>query len=103
MPPDPDAIVCNLGDMLERASGGRFRSTPHRVRLPSTDRYSFPLFLDPSWDAVVEPLPGTEPVDADSPRWDGASVFDGEGPYGDYLLGKVSKVFPDLYRDIVER
>lgn len=102
VPPDPDAIVCNLGDMLERASGGRFRSTPHRVRLPSTDRYSFPLFLDPSWDAVIEPLPGTDPAEVSSDRWDGASVFDVDGPYGEYLLSKVSKVFPDLYRDIVE-
>lgn len=102
VPPTEDAIVCNLGDMLERASGGRFRSTPHRVRLPETDRYSFPLFLDPSWDAEVEPLPGTDPADArQGDRWDGASVFDADGTYGDYLLSKVSKVFPELYREVV--
>ena len=29
-------------------------------------------------------------------RWDGASVHDFEGTYGDYVLGKVGKVFPDL-------
>ena len=29
-------------------------------------------------------------------RWDGASVHDFSGTYGDYLLGKVSKVFPAL-------
>ena len=34
----------------------------------------------------------TAPVD----RWDGASVHDFSGTYGDYLLGKVSKVFPAL-------
>ena len=102
VPPTEDAIVCNLGDMLERASGGRFRSTPHRVRLPSTDRYSFPLFLDPAWDAEVEPLPGTDLSEArQGDRWDGASVFDAEGTYGDYLLSKVSKVFPDLYREVM--
>ena len=104
--PAPDAIVCNLGDMLERVTGGRFRSTPHRVRLPDRDRYSFPLFLDPGWDAVVTPLPGAEPTDAAldgaaEGRWDGASVFDAHGTYGDYLTAKVAKVFPELFESTV--
>jgi isopenicillin N synthase-like dioxygenase len=102
IPPVDDAFVCNLGDMLERMTGGRFRSTPHRVRLPESDRYSFPLFLDPGWDVVVHPLPGHEP-DPDrsrdaGDRWDGASVFDRSGTYGDYLPEKVGRVSPDLFR-----
>jgi isopenicillin N synthase-like dioxygenase len=105
-PPTPDAIVCNLGDMLERVTGGRFRSTPHRVRPPTSDRYSFPLFLDPAWDAELTPLPGCEPTEralaeASRGRWDGASVFDVGGPYSEYLLSKVSKVFPDLFAQVV--
>ena len=95
--PVADAFVCNLGDMLERMTGGRFRSTPHRVGLPSTHRYSMPLFLDPAWDARIQPLPGMEPTatDPDS-RWDGADVFDFTGTYGDYLTTRVARVFPDL-------
>ncbi|MBL8189830.1 MAG: isopenicillin N synthase family oxygenase, partial [Acidobacteria bacterium] len=31
-------------------------------------------------------------------RWDHASVHDFSGTYGDYLLSKVSKVFPQLQR-----
>ena len=54
-----DGFVCNVGDMLERATGGRLRSTPHRVALPAASRLSFPLFLDPAWDAEITPLPGT--------------------------------------------
>ena len=34
-------------------------------------------------------------------RWDGVSVHDFEGTYGDYVLSKVSKVFPELRRDVL--
>ncbi len=100
--PVEGAFVCNIGDMLERMTGGRYRSTPHRVRNTSgRDRLSFPFFFDPSWDAHVDPLPlagGAAPDDSTRARWDGRSVFDFEGTYGDYLTAKVSKVFPDLVR-----
>ena len=34
-------------------------------------------------------------------RWDGASVHELTGTYGDYLLSKVSKVFPALKSDVL--
>ena len=34
-------------------------------------------------------------------RWDGASVHDFDGTYGDYVLGKVGKVFPDLKQQVL--
>ena len=65
-------------------------------------RLSFPLFFDPDFAARVVPLPERAvtdggAVDADrARRWDGASVHAFDGTYGDYLLGKVAKVFPEL-------
>ena len=107
-PPMEGALVCNIGDMLERLTGGRFRSTPHRVRNESgEDRLSFPLFFDPDFLAPMKPLPAvaTDAArrDADrdrAERWDAASVHDFEGAYGDYLLGKVAKVFPQLIAEV---
>ncbi len=100
-PPVPDSFVCNIGDMLERMTGGAYRSTPHRVRRPSRSRLSFPFFFDPSWDAEVTPVPGLGDTGAPAPaRWDGRSVFDFDGTYGDYLTERVARVFPELWRAV---
>jgi isopenicillin N synthase-like dioxygenase len=53
-------FIVNLGDMLERWSGGRFASTVHRVINPSgAERHSCAFFFEPFFDAVVEPVPGS--------------------------------------------
>ena len=103
-PPIPGAILCNLGDMLDRLTGGLYRSTPHRVRNASgKGRLSFPLFFDPDFRADIRPLPerATSAADDSGERWDRANVHAFEGTYGDYLLSKVAKVFPDLTRDVI--
>ncbi|MEA3185860.1 MAG: hypothetical protein QOJ74_2337 [Ilumatobacteraceae bacterium] len=99
-PSDPALIICNLGDMLDRLTDGRYRSTPHRARNDADeDRYSLPFFLDPGWDAVIETIDLDDgwiaPTDADR-RWDRANLRELSGTYGDWLTAKVSKVFPDL-------
>jgi len=98
VPPIEGALICNLGDMLERLTGGCYRSTAHRVLVTGEDRLSFPTFFDPSWEAVVERLPAVpRPRDGDAAeRWDRASVHGFSGTYGDYLMSKVTRVFPDL-------
>ncbi len=102
-PPIPGTLVCNIGDMLDRLTGGWYRSTPHRVRnLSGHSRLSFPFFLDPGFSAEVPPLPDRAAAGDDGRRrWDGQDLRAFTGSYGDYLLGKVSKVFPQLRRDVL--
>lgn len=52
-----NAMVVNVGDMLELWTGGRLVSTPHRVVNRSGEqRQSFPFFCKPRWDVTIEPL-----------------------------------------------
>jgi isopenicillin N synthase-like dioxygenase len=102
-PPIEGTLVCNIGDMLDRLTGGQYRSTPHRAKnVSGRGRLSFPFFFDPDFDAEIVPLPGFAlTADDRDTRWDKASVHDFSGTYGDYLLSKVSKVFPELKREVI--
>ena len=102
-PPIPNSFVCNIGDMLDRMTGGRYLSTPHRVRnLAGHNRLSFPFFFDPNFSAEVRPIEiDAKANDNKEERWDRASVHEFSGTYGDYLLNKVSKVFPELRRKVL--
>ena len=58
-------LVCNIGDMLDRLTGGRLPSTTHRVVNPAPERrgmarYSTPYFLHFRPDYLIETLPGAE-------------------------------------------
>ena len=99
-PPIPDTFVCNIGDMLDRMTRGLYRSTPHRVKnVSNQSRYSYPFFFDPNFDAEIHPI-DTEEIRSfqggNSKRWDDMNLDTLKGTYGDYILSKVAKVFPDL-------
>ena len=102
-PPLPNSFVCNIGDMLDRMTAGHYLSTPHRVRnLAGHNRLSFAFFFDPNFHAEVKPIKIDEELrDNKDERWDRASVHEFRGTYGDYLLTKVSKVFPQLQRQVL--
>jgi isopenicillin N synthase-like dioxygenase len=55
----PGCAILNTGDLMERWTNGRFRSTPHRVRpiAGARDRLSIAMFVDPDSDVEVDCLP----------------------------------------------
>ncbi|WP_298743311.1 2-oxoglutarate and iron-dependent oxygenase domain-containing protein [uncultured Brevundimonas sp.] len=62
--PPPDALVVNIGDMLQRLTNHVLPSTTHRVVNPAPERrgfarYSTPFFLHFNPDFVIESLPST--------------------------------------------
>ena len=59
----PEQIVVNVGDMLQRLTNNRLRSTTHRVVNPPremwhTSRFSIPFFLHPKSGMSLACLPG---------------------------------------------
>jgi isopenicillin N synthase-like dioxygenase len=63
------ALVINVGDMLQRQTNGKLRSTTHRVVNPRGDaarraRFSMPFFLHFRPDFLIEALP--ECIDSDA-------------------------------------
>jgi isopenicillin N synthase-like dioxygenase len=64
--PRRDALVVNLGDIVQVWSNDRYRAALHRVRASTgRARYSAPFFLNPARDAYYAPLPTT--VDGRTP------------------------------------
>jgi isopenicillin N synthase-like dioxygenase len=55
-PAVPGALLVNTGDLMQRWTNDRFRSTFHRVRAIGglADRYSIAFFVDPDTDVRVE-------------------------------------------------
>jgi polar amino acid transport system ATP-binding protein len=61
------------------------------------------LFFDPAFDAKLVPIPGVGRADAahTQVRWDHLDPNAHVGTYGEYLLGKVGKVFPALKQNVL--
>ncbi|KAH9604768.1 hypothetical protein KSS87_017624 [Heliosperma pusillum] len=53
--PNPDALIVNIGDLLQAWSNGVYKSVEHRVVAnPKVERLSVAYFLCPSYDAVIQ-------------------------------------------------
>ncbi len=85
-----DAIVVNIGDMLQRLSNHVYPSTTHRVVNPPNanarkPRYSVPFFLHPNPDFLIDVLPAC--VSADNP-----SRYPRPISAHDYLLERLREI-----------
>ena len=82
----PGSFVVNIGDLLACWTNDRFTSTAHRVTNRSdTDRYSIPIFFNPSFDTVVECLPSCR-ADGNPPRYEPIH-------YGTYIQAITGRIF----------
>jgi len=85
-----DAIVVNIGDMLQRLSNHVYPSTSHRVVNPPNEnarkpRYSVPFFLHPNPDVVLDPV--AECISADNP-----SRYDTSITSHEYLMQRLREI-----------
>ncbi|KAF2470759.1 putative 2OG-Fe(II) oxygenase family oxidoreductase [Lindgomyces ingoldianus] len=60
IPPRSDTYVVNVGDMLSSITGGKYKSSWHRVlKQTQQDRYSIALFMHGNLDFVLNPINGS--------------------------------------------
>jgi isopenicillin N synthase-like dioxygenase len=85
----PEQLVVNVGDMLERLTNKKLKSTIHRVvnpprHLMNNPRYSIPFFMHPRSEMSLAALPGC--VDAQHPKlWNDITA-------GDFLNQRLKEI-----------
>ncbi|KAL5566360.1 hypothetical protein UlMin_029524 [Ulmus minor] len=81
----PNALIVHIGDQIEIASNGNYRSVLHRTTVDKNKaRMSWPVFLEPPPEFVVGPLP--QLVNEDNPPKYKAKMFK------DYSYCKLNKL-----------
>ncbi|RPG48017.1 MAG: hypothetical protein CBC94_001495 [Gammaproteobacteria bacterium TMED134] len=87
VPPLDDALIVNIGDVVQVWSNDRYRAPLHRVRAnDSEERMSIPFFFNPKHSCNYEPLPYDK---ADSPKyrainWSEFRAKRADGDYADW-------------------
>jgi isopenicillin N synthase-like dioxygenase len=90
--PIEGTLVINIGDLLERWSNDRFKSTLHRVvNTSGRDRISLTVFYDPDYPTIVDPRDmGLAP--GETPRYEPVGA-------GDHIRARFDKTFAYRHRE----
>lgn len=97
--PMQGAFVMNLGEMLQVATGGYLRATPHRVISPppGTERHSIAYFFNPKLESEFAPIALPEGLDRHAR---GAQNIDPDDPVfnvvGQNILKTRLRAHPDV-------
>lgn len=85
-----DAFIVNIGDMAERWTNDRCRSTKHRVvnRL-GVERYSVPFFYEPNFTCQVQVFPSCLTQDQPVPKYPVTTS-------GEHLMSKYRQTHADF-------
>ena len=113
VPSIPNTFVINLGDALQYHTGGLLIATAHRVKQrkdTNKSRYSYPFFYDPSFNTMMSSFEHLlsasdqqkilQNKQINLNRWDLKDPLQYQGTYGNYLIKKVAKVFPQLAKEV---
>lgn len=89
VPADGNAIVVNLGDIMQVWTNDRYKAAMHRVtqRTDQRSRYSIPFFYQPAADALIAPLDN-----ASSPHYRPFS-------WRDFIQARIDDNYADLGAD----
>jgi len=87
--PNPEALVVNIGDVVQVWSNDRYPAALHRVIASSSaERYSAPFFFNPAPNAHYAPLPGvlgeSEPPHYRPINWGEFRRKRADGDFADY-------------------
>ena len=99
VPPIPDALVVNIGEMFQLVTRGYYKATVHRVVSPpaGTERISLAYFFNPRLEATLAPVALPAHLAASAP---GGDSDDPDNPilanYGDNSLKVRLRAHPDV-------
>jgi isopenicillin N synthase-like dioxygenase len=82
--PRRDALVVNIGDVVQVWSNDRYPAALHRVIANRAERYSAPFFFNPSPDATYAPLTASEPPHYRPILWGEFRANRSAGDYADH-------------------
>jgi isopenicillin N synthase-like dioxygenase len=98
--PHPDALVVNIGDIVQVWSNDRYRAALHRAFVHAdAERFSVAFFLNPPYSAEYAPLPSTVDV-THPPRYRPINwgEFRSRRTAGDYADGDEYAQISQYYR-----